>query len=218
MMLPKLAIFDMDGLIFNTERLFMETRAEVMKKYGYEHREEDYIRTIGTAGETLRSLLKELYGEEYPITQISQETRDVMNANMPDCGPEIKPGIVELLQYFEKKEVPCCVASSSHRFVIEDYITRSGLDRYFSYIISGDDIKRSKPEPDIFLEACDHYMVDPFSALVLEDSMNGIQAAWNARIPVICIPDLVSPSVEMARKTAGVVNTADEVISLFEEP
>ena len=71
MMLPKLAIFDMDGLIFNTERLFMETRAEVMKKYGYEHREEDYIRTIGTAGETLRSLLKELYGEEYPITQIS---------------------------------------------------------------------------------------------------------------------------------------------------
>lgn len=216
MILPKLAIFDMDGLIFNTERLFMETRAGVLEKYGYKHRDEDYIRTIGTAGETLLSILAELYGDDYPARKISRETRDVMNANLPPCGPEIKPGIVELLQFFKKKEVPCCVASSSHRFSIEDYISRSGLDKYFSFIISGDDVKRSKPEPDIFLAACEHYKTEPFSALVLEDSMNGIQAAWNARIPVICIPDLVSPSAEMARKTAAVVNTADEVIKLFQ--
>lgn len=215
MNLPKLAIFDMDGLIFDTERLFMETRAKVMKKYGYVHREEDYIKTIGTAGETLNSILLELYGPEYPAERISQETRDKIRAELPQDGPQIKAGIVKLLEFFEERGVPCCVASSSNHSLIESYLTRSGLDRYFSWIISGQDVKKSKPEPDIFLKACAHYNVEPTSALVLEDSVNGIQAAWNAQIPVICIPDLVMPSDEMAEKTVAVLNTADELIKYF---
>ncbi|MDD6881557.1 MAG: HAD family phosphatase [Firmicutes bacterium] len=215
MNLPKLAIFDMDGLIFDTERLFMETRAKVMKKYGYVHREEDYIKTIGTAGETLNSILLELYGPEYPAERISQETRDKIRAELPQYGPQIKAGIVKLLEFFEERGVPCCVASSSNHSLIESYLTRSGLDRYFSWIISGQDVKKSKPEPDIFLKACAHYNVEPTSALVLEDSVNGIQAAWNAQIPVICIPDLVMPSDEMAEKTVAVLNAADELIKYF---
>ena len=215
MNLPKLAIFDMDGLIFDTERLFMETRAKVMKKYGYEHRKEDYIKTIGTAGETLNSILRQLYGPDYPMERISQETRDTICAELPQEGPQIKAGIVELLDFFEEREVPCCVASSSNHSLIESYLTRSGLDRYFSWIISGEDVKKSKPEPDIFLKACSHFNVEPASALVLEDSVNGIQAAYNAQIPVICIPDLVMPSDEMAKKTVAVLNAADELIKYF---
>lgn len=215
MNLPKLAIFDMDGLIFDTERLFMETRAQVMKRYGYKHREEDYIKTIGTAGETLNSILLELYGPEYPAERISQETRDKIRAELPQEGPKIKTGIVELLDFFEEREVTCCVASSSNRSVIENYLTRSKLDRYFSWIISGQDVRKSKPEPDIFLKACTHFSVEPASALVLEDSVNGIQAAYNAQIPVICIPDLVMPSREMTLKTVAVLRSADELISFF---
>ena len=217
MTLPKLAIFDMDGVIFDTERLFMETRAVVMKKYGYEHREEDYIRTLGTSGEELRSILLELYGPEYPMDQITKETREALSEAISKNGPPVKKGIRELLNYFGEKEVPCCIASSSPKEVIKEYLLHSGLTPFFEFIVSGDDVSRSKPDPEIFNYACEEAMITPNRALVLEDSPNGIAAAWAARIPTICIPDLVTPSIDDARRTFGVVDSADLVIRLFEE-
>lgn len=215
MTLPELAIFDMDGLIFDTERLFMEKRAVILREYGYEHREEDYYKTLGTCGEPLLRILHDIYGPDYPAEEISRKARQAVTEHIEACGSAVKPGITELLRYFAQKEVPCCVASSTRRAFVERYLRRAGLDGYFQYILGGDEIRRPKPDPEIFLTACEHFGTEPFRALVLEDSENGIRAAWNARIPVICIPDLVTPAPDLIRKTAGVVRTADEVISLF---
>lgn len=216
MNIPQLVIFDMDGLIFNTERLFMEQRAIVMKDYGYEHREEDYIKTLGLTGRELMDTLHHIYGPDYPAEEISKKSRQALNAYIAEHGPEVKPGIEKLLQWFRQKDILCCVASSTHRVYIEEYLKKAGLSDYFSYIVGGDEVRRSKPEPDIFLKACEHFDINPYHTLVLEDSENGILAAWNARISVVCIPDLLTPSVEMTRKTTGIVRTADEVISLFD--
>lgn len=216
MNLPKLVIFDMDGLIFNTERLFMEQRAVVMETYGYTHRDEDYFETIGTSGKTLSDILHRIYGPEYPADEISQKSRQAVNDYIAKYGPEVKPGIEKLLQFFQKKQIPCCVASSSFHAHVERYLRRAGLDSYFQYIVGGDDVPLSKPEPDIFLKACRHFDVSPLHALVLEDSENGILAAWNARIPVVCIPDLVTPAPDIMRRASEVVRTADEIITLFD--
>lgn len=213
---PELVIFDMDGLIFNTERLFMSKKAGVLKEYGYEARDEDYIRTMGTAGQQLLDILHEIYGPDYPAAEISSKTREIVNAEIEANGLEIKPGIKELLQWLQSKNIPCCVASSTNHIYVENYLRQAGLLEYFSHIIGGDEIRRSKPEPDIFLAACGYFHTAPARALVLEDSENGILAAWNAGIPVICIPDLKMPSPDIAQKTADIVNTADKVIRLFE--
>lgn len=213
--LPKLMIFDMDGLIFDTERMFMDTRSDVLQKYGYPSRKEDYIRTIGTAGETLHRILLDIYGPDYPADTISREAREIMNRQIAVTGPDVKKGIPTLLQWLQCKGIPCCVASSSHRENVQKYLQLSGLDTFFSYLVCGDEIRHSKPAPDIFLKACHHSGIQPEDAMVLEDSENGILAAYNAGIPVICIPDLKYPEPEIAARTAAIVNQADDILSLF---
>ena len=213
---PELVIFDMDGLIFNTEQLFMNKKAEVLKEYGYEARDEDYLKTLGTAGQQLLDILHEIYGPDYPAEEISSKTRQIVNAEIETNGPEIKPGIKELLQWLQRENIPCCIASSTHHIYVEKYLRQTGLLKYFSHIIGGTEVQRSKPEPDIFLAACGYFHIAPARALVLEDSENGILAAWNAGIPVICIPDLKIPAPDIAQKAAAIVNTADKVIGLFE--
>ena len=98
--LPALAIFDMDGLIFDTERLFMTTKDGVMKEYGYTQQKDDYIHTIGTCGQQLLDILHRLYGDDYPAEEISQKCRTLVTEKIRRDGPPTKPGIPELLAWF----------------------------------------------------------------------------------------------------------------------
>lgn len=213
--LPALAIFDMDGLIFDTERLFMTTKDGVMKEYGYTQQKDDYIHTIGTCGQQLLDILHRLYGDDYPAEEISQKCRTLVTEKIRRDGPPTKPGIPELLAWFTDNHIPCCVASSTKHDIVTEYLRLANLDNYFSFVIGGDQVPRSKPNPDIFLTACQRAGIRPEAALVLEDSENGILAASNGNIPVVCIPDLKLPSEGIAKKTAAIVSTAADVISLF---
>ena len=209
--IPALAIFDMDGLIFDTERLFMTTKDSVMKEYGYTQQKDDYIHTLGTCGQQLLDILHRLY----PAEEISQKCRTLVTEKIRRDGPPVKPGIPELLAWFAANNVPCCVASSTKHDIVAEYLHLAKLDKYFAFVIGGDQVQRSKPNPDIFLAACQCADISPEHALVLEDSENGILAASNAHIPVICIPDLKVPSENIAQKTAAIVSTAADVIQLF---
>ncbi|MCD8133245.1 MAG: HAD family phosphatase [Clostridiales bacterium] len=254
--LPKLAIFDMDGLMFDTERLFMERKHEILRQLGYPAREEDYVKTIGLSGVLLREKLLEIYGSAYPAEEITRRTRAAVDAYVETYGPDVKPGIEDLLQWFRNQGVLCCVASSTVHAYVEKFLRLSKLDRYFRCgqqpavcdadqrcgdmpvltgeaasadlqkgfgkdvlcVVGGDEVARSKPQPDIFLTACARMGVKPEDALVLEDSENGVRAACAAHIPVICIPDLKQPSPEMAEMAVAVLPSAREVISLFPNP
>ena len=213
--IPALAIFDMDGLIFDTERLFMTTKDGVMKEYGYTQQKNDYIHPLGTCGQQLLDILHRLYGDDYPAEETSQKCRTLVPKKIRRDGPPVKPGIPELLAWFASNNIPCCVASSTKHDIVVEYLRLAKLDKYFAYVIGGDQVQRSKPNPDIFLAACQRTDIKPEHALVLEDSENGILAASNANIPVVCIPDLKVPSEEIAKKTAAIVPDATAVISLF---
>ena len=213
--IPALAIFDMDGLIFDTERLFMTTKDGVMKEYGYTQQKDDYIHTLGTCGQQLLDILHRLYGDDYPAEEISQKCRTLVTEKIRRDGPPVKPGIPELLAWFASNNIPCCVASSTKHDIVVEYLRLAKLDKNFAFVIGGDQVQRSKPNPDIFLAACQRTDIIPEHALVLEDSENGILAASNAYIPVVCIPDLKVPSEEIAKKTAAIVPDATAVISLF---
>ena len=213
--IPALAIFDMDGLIFDTERLFMTTKDGVMKEYGYTQQKDDYIHTLGTCGQQLLDILHRLYGDDYPAEEISQKCRTLVTEKIRRDGPPVKPGIPELLAWFASNNIPCCVASSTKHDIVVEYLRLAKLDKYFAYVIGGDQVQRSKPNPDIFLAACQRTDIKPEHALILEDSEHGILAASNANIPVVCIPDLKVPSEEIAKKTAAIVPHATAVISLF---
>lgn len=211
-MLPELLIFDMDGLLFDTERMFMNLRAKVLEKYGYVHREEDYLKTVGVSGTNLKAILARIYGEDYPAETISRETRELQTEWIEQNGLPVLPGIQTLLEWAKEKQIPCCVATSSQRRFAERFLKIADFTRFFSFLVAGDEVTLTKPDPEVFLTACKKGGVSPSRALVLEDSENGVLAAANGGIPVLCIPNLKQPDEKTAAKAAAVLNSADEVI------
>lgn len=216
-MRPELIIFDMDGLIFDTERLYMEASTEVMAEHGYTMTPEIYKQLIGTAGETFLQLMHGFFGEDIDTESIGRESRARMDAKVDaTClGMPLKPGILELLVHLVEQDIPCAIASSTPSVSVKKYIAEAGIEWYFQDVIGGELVKDSKPNPEIFLLACERSHVAPANALVIEDSENGVRAAHAAGIPVICIPDMVEPSKEVADMAYAVVQDAFKVIELL---
>ncbi len=217
-MRPELIIFDMDGLIFDTERLFMNALARVMAERGYTLTEEVYIQTLGAAGNTVSEIMHRYYGDEYDDRAIGRAARELMEAETAEkgVGLPIKKGILDLLVYLVEQDIPCVVASSTRSIFVKKYLEEAGIDWYFRGIIGGDMVKESKPNPEIFLKACALTGTSPEHALVLEDSENGIRAAAAGGIPVLCIPDMKYPQEDVAKLTESILEDGFAVIAYLQ--
>ncbi|MBA0963078.1 HAD family hydrolase, partial [Enterococcus gallinarum] len=124
---------------------------------------------------------------------------------------QLKPGVIELLDFLEEHRIPKVVASSNQRHIIELLLEKNQLTNYFETIVSAENVKRAKPDPEIFLLAHEYLGTKKQETLVLEDSKNGILAAASAEIPVIMIPDLLAPSEDLQQKTLAVLSSLHEV-------
>ena len=122
-----------------------------------------------------------------------------------------KPGLCELINYLQKKEIKLALASSSSKETIDEYNHLAGFDNVFDYIIAGNMVEHSKPDPEIFLKVLEHFELKKNEALILEDSRNGIMAAHNANIPVICVPDLVKHGQDITKLTYATLPSLNEV-------
>jgi beta-phosphoglucomutase-like phosphatase (HAD superfamily) len=126
-------------------------------------------------------------------------------------------GIPELLEFFKGNGTICCVASSTVTPMVEKYLNIAGIRDYFKHIIGGDQVKNSKPNPEIFLKALGKTPFNKDEAVIFEDSENGIRAAHAAGIPVICIPDLKYPNDSLKELPIHIVDSALDVIDLYSE-
>lgn len=190
------AIFDMDGLMFDTERLFLRAFDEaVTPRMGHPFPEEKLRQLIG------RSDSRRLFPELFPGDSF-EECFAIKRAWVADFveknGLPIKPGLFQLLDYLKVSGRPMAVASSSGTKLVRGYLERSGTAPYFSAVITGDMVERGKPEPDIFLRAAEALGLPPEACLVFEDSRNGLLAAHAAGIPCVIVPDLVDPTLEFS--------------------
>lgn len=217
MNIPKVAIFDMDGLIFNTERQFFKFESMVHKKYGYPSRIEDFTQTLGLSFDSVKEVHKKIFGEDFSTEQIFKETRELVAKDVEENGLEIMKGIPELLEFFKENGTICCVASSTVTLMVEKYLNIAGIRDYFKHIIGGDQVKISKPNPEIFLKALGKTPFNKDEAVIFEDSENGIRAAHAAGIPVICIPDLKYPNDSLKELPIHIVDSALDVIDLYSE-
>ncbi len=209
-----LVIFDMDGLMFDTEKLSGECFINAAKEYHYSISQDARLKMLGHSLNDNRRLLKEIYGMDFPFDLISKRGREMREEIISRNGIEMKEGLQELLRYLKKKKIVCAIASSSKRSDIELNISLYKLEEYFAYIISGEDVVNSKPNPEIFLRVIKELGVTPQETLVLEDSENGIEASYNAQIPVICIPDLVQPSQIYENKCLHILKSLLEVMRI----
>ena len=187
----KLVILDMDGTMFDTEPLWDKAFMETNKILGYNVSEELHQKIIGSNGKTTEMILKNSLGEDYPFQRFNELYFDTLINLVNKEGIKIKPGLIELLNYLINNKYPIALASSSRKDIIYNDLEKAGIDKnIFNIIVSGDDLKDSKPNPEIFIKTCQKLNVKPSDSIVIEDSNNGIIAASKAGCIPILIPDI----------------------------
>ena len=212
-------IFDMDGLLFDTESIYCEANLVVADKYDIPFTKETYARFIGISDEEVWAELHKMYADhgEETVQKFIDESWGMAHDRFKTGEVDLKPGVHELLTYLEEKEIPRVLASSNVRPVIEILLEHAGIRDKFSDIISAEDVKFAKPDPEIFVIAAERLGMSGADCLVLEDSKNGILAAEGAGVPVVMVPDIVPPTAELREKTEAVFTSLHDVIEFLED-
>lgn len=208
----KAVIFDMDGLMINSERVTFEGYVKVMAEKGYTITEEFYKKLLGKTLKTAYELFFQEYGNEFPMDEVLEQVHKYVADVFENDGVPLKKGLLELLQYLKSNNYLTIVATSSTRVRVDHILELANITQYFNDSICGDEVTHGKPNPEVFLRACQKLGVEPSEAIVLEDSEAGIQAASSANIPVICIPDMKYPEPEYEKMTTQILNSLDQII------
>ena len=173
----KAVVFDMDGVIFDSERAVIECWKVLSEKYGFENVEEVFYACIGTTKEKTREIVLDAYGQDFPYDSFAKESSKIFHEKYDGGRLPMKSGVSEILGYLKSTGCKLALASSTRRQTVVAQLRDAGVLDYFDEIVTGDMVSRSKPEPDIFLLACEKIGVAPSDAYAIEDSFNGIRAA-----------------------------------------
>jgi HAD superfamily hydrolase (TIGR01509 family) len=186
---PRAVIFDMDGLMLDTEPLAARAWSDAALAVGVQFDVAVTPRLVGRTFADCRTLIAEHHGAVYPVDALMGAWHDAYDAIVEREGIVLKAGLVELLDWLERERIDKAVATSTRHARAEAKLSRLSLLERFCALVGGDDVRRGKPEPDIFLAAAAKLGLAPGECLVLEDSEPGIAAAAAARIPAIMVPD-----------------------------
>jgi HAD superfamily hydrolase (TIGR01509 family) len=210
----KLVIFDMDGLMFDTERLALNSWQIAGQVCGYNITEKIILEFAGRNKVDIGLIMKKYFGEDFPYEKVRDERFADSDKLMLEKGVPVKEGLFELLDYLEELGIKKVVATSSGRDRANWLLSSAGVLNRFDTIICGDEITKGKPEPEIFLKACEKMDVDPKDAVVLEDSEPGLLAASRANIKCILVPDLVQHPEEIEKLACAKTKSLLEVREL----
>ena len=216
-MMIEAVIFDMDGLMFDTETLNMNAWITAAAKHGYVMTEEMVHAHIGANVHFTRRLMMGHFGPEFDFDTVRADRIAVAFEEIERSGVPVKPGLPELLRWLKGRRVKTAMATSSERRFVDFYRDHTGLDHAFDAVISGEMVTRSKPEPDIFLKAASELGAAPANCMVLEDSYNGIRAAHAAGMIPVMVPDLLPPTPDVKPLLHAMVPSLHDVAPLIEE-
>jgi HAD superfamily hydrolase (TIGR01509 family) len=210
---PKAVIFDMDGLLFDTEALYQQAYLEAARLGGYDVPAEVIRQTIGVPWVRGRGLMLRELGEQFPIDDYYTRMTERFAA-LSATELRLKPGVVELLDLLDDLDLPRCIATSSAHETVRDHLSAHDLThRYHAHIGHGD-YRNSKPAPDPYLVAAEGLAVPADFCLALEDSHGGVRSASAAGMMTIMAPDLVSPTAEIRALCLCVAQSLHEVTAL----
>lgn len=194
--MKKGAIFDQDGLMFDTEALFSKAWLAAGDRLGVAVPSEFCTAVSGSSGESMRRIVKSYIPnvdcDEF-IRLAYQICYEMQSRDLPE-----KPGLREILAFFKANGVKMAVASSSHRHQVQANLQRSGIGTFFDAVVAKEDVSQGKPDPEIFLTAAKQLGLAPSDCYVFEDSFNGVRAGHAAGCCTIMIPDLREPDEEIA--------------------
>ena len=208
------AIFDMDGTMFDTERLRFTTISQASAElFGQTISDDILIGSLGLSARKAEELAKSRYGEDYPYAEIRKRADELELAHVRKHGVPIKDGLYEVLERLKKSGLLMAVATSSRRAIAEEYLINANVMKYFDITVCGDEVKRGKPHPEIFLTAANELNCQPDRCLMFEDSENGLLSASGAGGLPILIKDIKEPRPEIRQKAFQAYDNMPEFLS-----
>src|SRR5476649_627224 len=187
-------VFDMDGLLFDTERLHARAALAAAKEVGCPLEMDVFLKLLGTT--EARRILSEHYGESYPFDALRVAWGRHMNGLLA-TDLALKPGALALLDLLDELALPRAIATSSSHATVTHHLSSHDLGDRFHHVVAHGDYLAGKPAPDPFLKAAERLGVDPRDCLALEDSLNGVRSASAAGMMVVMVPDLIQPTDEI---------------------
>ena len=207
-------LFDMDGLVVDTEKLYSRFWIEACRHYGFPMTREQALEMRSLSKEAGQAKLVSFFGPEASYPVIRARRIELMDAYIAQHGVEARPGARELLEHLKARGIPCAITSSSPAERIQSYLEPLGLYGYFDRILSGHDVPRGKPAPDIYLYGAAALGLRPGECLALEDSPAGVCSAYAAGCLTVMVPDQDLPDENTKAMLFAVAQTLADVIGM----
>ena len=203
-------IFDMDGVIFDSERAYIALYKKLAPKYGLTDEAAVHracMDSIGVTRAKTREIFIEAVGHDFDYYRYREDVQEELNKQDFD----LKPGVFELFDRLKERKIPIALASSTRQASVMRMLEHAGLTAYFDAIVCGDMVSRSKPDPEIFLTAAERLGAEPSDCYVIEDSYNGVRAAHAAGMYPVMVPDILQPDEEIRGLAEVVLPTLIDV-------
>lgn len=211
-------LFDMDGLVLDTEKLYARFWMEALRFCGYPMTLEQALKMRAANSKLGEDILHGFFGPGVDYRQCRAKRIELMDAFIEEHGVEPKPGIFALLDALDQRGIPAAITSSSPRERIERHLRSVGLYHRFAKICSGYEVSWGKPAPDIYLHGAAALGLPPENCLALEDAPTGILSAYQAGCVTVMVPDLDQPDEETRKLLSAKADSLADVIRLLEQP
>ena len=209
-------LFDMDGLMFDTERMYQKAWLQAGRQMGAPMEPEIVDRLRGRNREGCARVCRDAFGEDFDFDAMRTACRALMARWIEEDGLPVKPGLYELLAELERRGIPAVLATSTTRDSAWSHLQRAKVDRYFLGAVCGDEVSHSKPDPEVFLKAAALAGRDPARCMVLEDSPAGVRAGAAAGCFTVMVPDLTAPDEELKKLADEILPGLRDVIPLLD--
>lgn len=194
----KAVIFDMDGLILDTEKLLVKYWCQAANEAGFPMQREHALNIRSLHRKFAIPYLQGLFGEEFDYVRIRNRRMELMTEALAENGPELKKGVRELLAFLKEQGIASAIATATDYERTKDYLGRVGIFEQFDRIVCATMVEYGKPRPDIYLYAAQQLGLLPSECMALEDSPNGVRSAAAAGCVTVMVPDLTQPDEELA--------------------
>jgi HAD superfamily hydrolase (TIGR01509 family) len=205
-------VFDMDGIIFDSERAVLESWYVVADRHDLGDITEAFLACTGVNDKETKEIMLRRFGEDFPYDEYSKEASVIFHEKYDGGKLPMKIGVKEILTFLKDSGKKIALASSTRRPVVEAELRDAGVLEFFDELVTGDVVKRSKPDPEIYLLACEKIGVAPERCYAIEDSYNGVRSASGGGLKAIMVPDLLPANDEMKELTESVQESLLDVI------